>query len=169
MECGKLTAKLRDAVPVCFMVNDHEVKRYKNIEIPEEIKHLEYSRFRFDVPETGAITFKIWFDEGILPEVWPAMRERQRRAPKEAGTQQENMELQFGVKGADRKTLVAVISTITGIDAEFLGVPSFAYKIGDYAVDKDGTVIGPASKELIEALEAKGFTSKNAEGDNNHE
>ncbi len=26
MECGKLTAKLRDAVPVCFMVNDHEVK-----------------------------------------------------------------------------------------------------------------------------------------------
>ena len=74
MECGKLTAKLRDAVPVCFMVNDHEVKRYKNIEIPEEIKHLEYSRFRFDVPETGAITFTIWFEEGILPEVWPAAR-----------------------------------------------------------------------------------------------
>ena len=82
MECGKLTAKLRDAVPVCFMVNDHEVKRYKNIEIPEEIKHLEYCGFRFDVPETGAITFKIWFDEGILPETWPATRERQHEHPK---------------------------------------------------------------------------------------
>ena len=35
MECGKLTAKLRDAVPVCFMVNEHEVKRYKNIELQE--------------------------------------------------------------------------------------------------------------------------------------
>ena len=150
MECGKLTAKLRDAVPVCFMVNDHEVKRYKNIEIPEEIKHLEYSGFRFDVPET-----------------WPATRERQHRAPK--ASRSENMELQFGVKGADRKTLVAVISTITGIDAEFLGVPSLAYKIGDYAVDKDGTVTGPASKELVEALEAKGFTSKNEEGENDHE
>ena len=46
MECGKLTAKLRDAVPVCLMVNDHEVKRYKNIEIPEEIKHLEYCGFQ---------------------------------------------------------------------------------------------------------------------------
>lgn len=114
MECGKLTAKLRDAVPVCFMVNDHEVKRYKNIEIPEEIKHLEYCGFRFDVPETGAITFKIWFDEGILPEVWPATRERQHRAPK--ASRPENMELQFDVKGADRKTLAAVISTITGID-----------------------------------------------------
>ena len=32
MECGKLTAKLRDAVPVCFMVDGKEVKRYKNIE-----------------------------------------------------------------------------------------------------------------------------------------
>lgn len=167
MECGKLTAKLRDAVPVCFMVNDHEVKRYKNIEIPEEIKHLEYCGFRFDVPETGAITFKIWFDEGILPETWPATRERQHQASK--ASRSENMELQFGFKGADRKTLVAVISTITGIDAEFLGVPSLAYKIGDYSVDKDETVTGPASKELVEALEAKGFTSKNEEGENEHE
>ena len=99
MECGKLTAKLRDAVPVCFMVNDHEVKRYKNIEIPEEIKHLEYSGFRFDVPETGAITFKIWFDEEILPEAWPATRERQHRPPKTFRS--ESMELQFGVKGAE--------------------------------------------------------------------
>ena len=83
MECGKLTAKLRDAVPVCFMVNDREVKRYKNIEIPAEIKHLEYCGFRFDVPEDGgAITFTIWFEEGILPETWPATRERQHRAPK---------------------------------------------------------------------------------------
>jgi len=108
MECGKLTAKLRDAVPVCFMVNDHEVKRYKNIEIPEEIKHLEYCGFRFDVPETGAITFKIWFDEGILPETWPATRERQHRAPK--ASRSENMELQFGVRGADRKTSEAANS-----------------------------------------------------------
>ncbi len=73
MECGKLTAKLRDAVPVCFMVNDREVKRYKNIEIPAEIKHLEYCGFRFDVPEDGgAITFKIW----------PAEQERQHRTVK---------------------------------------------------------------------------------------
>ena len=34
---------------------------------------------------------------------------------------------------------------------------------------KDGTVTGPASQELIEALEAKGFTSKNEEGENEHE
>ena len=61
MECGKLTAKLRDAVPVCFMVNDREVKRYKNIEIPAEIKHLEYCGFRFDVPEDGGVG---WVQDG---------------------------------------------------------------------------------------------------------
>ena len=31
MECGKLTAKLRDAVPVCFIEDGKEVKRFKNI------------------------------------------------------------------------------------------------------------------------------------------
>ena len=144
MECGKLTAKLRDAVPVCFMVNDHEVRRFKNIEIPEEIKHLEYCGFRFDVPEDGgAITFKIWFNEGILPETWPEKRKRQHRAAKqepEAVIHQATMEIPFGVTGADRKTLVAVISTITGIDARYLGMPSQAYQISDYQLSKDGTL-----------------------------
>ena len=54
MECGKLTAKLRDAVPVCFMVGGKEVKRYRNIEIPDEIKKLPYKAFDFNVPLTGA-------------------------------------------------------------------------------------------------------------------
>ena len=40
MECGKLTAKLRDAVPVCFIENGKELKRFKNIEILDEIKKL---------------------------------------------------------------------------------------------------------------------------------
>ena len=62
MECGKLTAKLRDAVPVCFIVDGKEVKRYKNIEIPDEVKKLPFKAFDFNVPLTGAITFKISFE-----------------------------------------------------------------------------------------------------------
>ena len=57
MECGKLTAKLRDAVPICFIESGKEVKRYKNIEIPDEIKRLPFSDFKFDVPANAAITF----------------------------------------------------------------------------------------------------------------
>lgn len=38
MKTGKITAKLRDAVPVCLMVEGKEVKRYKNIGLPDSIK-----------------------------------------------------------------------------------------------------------------------------------
>ena len=62
MKCGKLTAKLRDAVPVCFIGEGKEIKRVKNNEIPDVIKELEYEGFKFDVPMSGAITFKISFE-----------------------------------------------------------------------------------------------------------
>ena len=82
MECGKLTAKLRDAVPVCFIENGKEVKRFKNIEIPDEIKKLPFQDFEFSVPVTGAITFKIMFEKGALPKVWPEARTRKTRKVK---------------------------------------------------------------------------------------
>ena len=83
MKCGKLTAKLRDAVPVRFYENGKEIKRYKNIEIPDAIKELEYRDFRFDVPQNGPITFKIFFAPGTLPETWPEARQRKTRTPKD--------------------------------------------------------------------------------------
>ena len=88
MECGKLTAKLRDAVPVYFIENGKEIKRFKNIEIPDEIKKLPYRDFEFSVPVTGAITFKIMFEEGVLPKVWPEARVRKSRKvkPEEVST-----------------------------------------------------------------------------------
>lgn len=84
MECGKLTAKLRDAVPVCFIEDGKEIKRFKNIEIPDELKALPFADFKFEVPATGAISFKIMFEAGILPKEWPQARERKSRSPKAA-------------------------------------------------------------------------------------
>ncbi len=81
MEMGKLTAKLRDAVPVCLLVEGKEIKRYRNIEIPDDLKKLEYQDFKFDVPLNGAITFKIMFEPGVLPEEFPQTRERKTRKP----------------------------------------------------------------------------------------
>ena len=86
MKCGKLTAKLRDAVPVCFIEEGKEVKRVKNIEIPDAIKELEYKGFKFDVPMSGAITFKVYFEPGTLPETWPEPRQRKTRAKKDEMT-----------------------------------------------------------------------------------
>lgn len=65
---------MRDAVPVCFVVEGKEIKRYKNIEIPDDLKKLEYQDYKFDVPAHGAITFKIMFEPGVLPEVFPDAR-----------------------------------------------------------------------------------------------
>lgn len=84
MKTGKITAKLRDAVPVCLMVNGEEVKRYKNIELPDMLKEVEMIDFHFNVHMDGKITFEIHYEEGVLPEVFPEARTRVSRAAKAA-------------------------------------------------------------------------------------
>lgn len=84
MKTGKITAKLRDAVPVCLMVNGEKVKRYKNIELPDMLKEVEMTDFHFNVHMDGKITFEIHYEEGILPEVFPEARTRVSRAAKAA-------------------------------------------------------------------------------------
>ncbi len=96
MEMGKLTAKLRDAVPVCLLVEGKEIKRYKNIEIPDDLKKLEYQDFKFDVPLNGAITFKIMFKPGVLPEVFPQVRKRRTKK-----AELQRMELQDAKQAVD--------------------------------------------------------------------
>ena len=85
MEMGKLT----DAVPVCLLVDGNEIKRYKNIEIPDDLKKLEYQDFKFDVPLNGAITFKVMFEPGVLPDEFPQARERRTRKPMPQETESE--------------------------------------------------------------------------------
>ena len=120
MECGKLTAKLRDAVPVCFIEDGKEVKRFKNIEIPDEIKKLPYKGFEFSVPVTGAITFKIMFEEGVLPKVWPEARTRKTRKAKPEAEGQPVAEIAEAVaQGAEITTeLNGQVLTITAHEPE---------------------------------------------------
>ena len=219
MECGKLTAKLRDAVPVCFIESGKEVKRYKNIEIPDEIKRLPFSDFKFDVPANGAITFKIMFEPGVLPTEWPEARQRKSRSatsPSKAeiskaieesinhaaeegepvrefmdaakrgaevvaeisetadggheiiltavdadeDQQSKEMELAYHVTGDERRALVAAVSTFTGEPAVYQRAPSYAFAIGDYMVDRNGTLSGPHNDALITALQAKNFIAE---------
>ena len=101
MECGKLTAKLRDAVPACFIENGKEIKRFKNIEIPDELKELEIKDFKFHVPQDEKIVFHLIFDKGVLPEVFPTERPKMTRATKaaeKATTQQATPKPEAAVK-----------------------------------------------------------------------
>ncbi|MDO4168690.1 MAG: hypothetical protein Q4D45_02225 [Lachnospiraceae bacterium] len=84
MKTGRITAKLRDAVPVCLMVEGKEVKRYKNIELPDMLKEVEMTDFHFNVHMDGKITFEIHYEPGVLPEVFPEARTRVTRAAKAA-------------------------------------------------------------------------------------
>ena len=84
MKTGKITAKLRDAVPVCLMVEGEEVMRYKNIELPDALKEVEMTDFHFNVHMDGKITFEIHYEQGVLPEVFPEARTRVSRAAKAA-------------------------------------------------------------------------------------
>ena len=198
MKTGKITAKLRDAVPVCLMVNGEEVKRYKNIELPDELKEVEMTDFHFNVHMDGKITFEIHYEEGALPEVFPEARTRVSRAAKaaakaaaqestevmaveaaepeiEAAPQEspqtyeisaenpeeeskpEYIEAAYHVTGVRRKQLVVAVSEFTNIEPEYLRAPTYAFAVGSYNIDKEGTLTGPENPALIESLKEQGF------------
>jgi len=50
------------------------------------------------------------------------------------------MVIKYNVTGAERKRLVTTISTLTGVKAKYLGMPSMAYEVGDFTIDKNGNL-----------------------------
>jgi hypothetical protein len=67
------------------------------------------------------------------------------------------MELKYNVTGSERKSLVGAISTVLDAPTNYLGAPTFAYEVGGYHIDKNGTVTGPDNLDLKDALHQQGF------------
>jgi len=66
------------------------------------------------------------------------------------------MELRYNVKGSERKALVTAIAEILRQEAEYQrGFDT--YKIGEYVVDKEGTLTGPDDISLKAWIADKGF------------
>ncbi|MFB1050546.1 virulence protein [Paraliobacillus sp. JSM ZJ581] len=65
------------------------------------------------------------------------------------------MIVKFNVKGKERKKLVEAISEHLNIPFDYKGTPSFAYQIGDYVVDRVGTLEGPPNDDLIQTLQSE--------------
>ena len=66
-------------------------------------------------------------------------------------------EFKFNVTGTERKKLAGAISEVLNTPIKYLGAPSFSYTIGDYTINKNGTVSGEFNLGLFTALEQKGF------------
>ena len=73
--------------------------------------------------------------------------------------------LDYNVTGEERKRLVKAIAAYTQVDAKYLGVPSCAYQVNYFTIDRTGCVTfdDRADSEeiegLIEALVDQGFVS----------
>ena len=79
------------------------------------------------------------------------------------------MEIRYNVTGAQRKALVKVIVDTTGADAHYLGMPSTAYEIDCYTVDRYGTLTfsdrtdTEEVEQVLEAIGAAGFEPETPE------
>ena len=74
------------------------------------------------------------------------------------------MVLHFNVKGENRKAMVKAIEKELGVKAKYLGVPSCAYQVGEYRVERDGTLsfekddIDEISRVVDACITATGYT-----------
>ena len=63
----------------------------------------------------------------------------------------------FNVKGQERKSLVSAISEITNTPVNYQGAPTFAFTVGEYHIDKEGTVTGEYDFNLFVGLAERGY------------
>ena len=76
------------------------------------------------------------------------------------------MKLHYNVTGAQRKSLVAAISQELNAPTHYHGTPTFAYEVGGYHIDQNGTVTGPDNLELEADLQGlHGFAAVEREYD----
>lgn len=81
------------------------------------------------------------------------------------------MTINFNVSGKDRKALVQMLSELTCSEPEYAGAPTFAYRVGDYTVDKSGVIDCPDTAQpeavalLVDKLKELGFTPEKVENE----
>ena len=79
------------------------------------------------------------------------------------------MQIKYNVTGDRRKAMVAVMRDILQDTTRYLGAPNFAFQVGAYTIDKNGTVTCPDDTDaaqiemLIRELAHDGFTGERIE------
>lgn len=68
--------------------------------------------------------------------------------------------MKFKTTAENRKDIVKAIEEITGVKSIYVGAPTFCYKVGDFSIDKEGSVETEnerAGKQMQSELIAKGL------------
>ncbi|WP_418790925.1 virulence protein [Phosphitispora sp. TUW77] len=79
------------------------------------------------------------------------------------------MELKYNVTGARRKELVSAVSELVGEAMSYKGAPTFAYEVGPFSIDKEGTLSYPVEtggelvEMVMERLSERGFDFEEGE------
>lgn len=76
----------------------------------------------------------------------------------EANQEASTMEISYNVTGPRRKELTTAVDDFIGTAPVYQKAPKYAFAIGSYIIDRNGTLSGEKNKELTEALAAQGFT-----------
>ena len=63
------------------------------------------------------------------------------------------MKIHYNVTGTERKSLVGAISQELSAQTKYLGMPTAAYEVGGYTIDKTGTLTGPDNRDLVADLQ----------------
>lgn len=63
------------------------------------------------------------------------------------------MKISYNATGTERKSLVGAISQELNAQTKYLGMPTAAYEVGGYTIDKTGMLIGPDNRDLVAALQ----------------
>jgi hypothetical protein len=63
------------------------------------------------------------------------------------------MKITYNITGEKRKALVSAIGQELDVPGKYLGAPTFAYEVGVYRIDRDGTLTGEDNKALVADLQ----------------
>lgn len=73
------------------------------------------------------------------------------------------MQMDYQIKGQERKEMAKMIAETIGEEVKYSGVPKCEYQVGPYTITKDGMLIWDEetteASEVVKALEQKGWTA----------
>ena len=85
--------------------------------------------------------------------------------------QEHEMKVNYNATGKERKRLAQAIGNAIGVDTIYKGVPTCAYEIGYFTVDRKGTLIFDDAADshevelVFDAIAAAGFAPQDADDD----